>query len=185
MSIKPFQIYVYRSNSWKEVSTSDLLPGDIVSIIRSKEDSATPCDLLLLSGTTIVNEAMLSGESTPLLKESIELREASDVLDVNGSDRNNVVFGGTKVLQTTSPGGESDGSSSTVTRKSSIPNAPDGGANAVVLRTGFGTSQGQLIRLMVFNNEGKVTANNWDSFFFIAFLLFFAILASAYVWIKG
>lgn len=179
MSIKPFQIYVYRSKQWTEVSTLDLLPGDVVSIVRSKEDSATPCDLLLLSGTTIVNEAMLSGESTPLLKESIDLREPSDILDVNGSDRNNVVFGGTKVLQTTAPG--SDGN---VTRNV-IPAAPDAGACAVVLRTGFGTSQGQLIRLMVFNNEGRVSANNWESFLFIAFLLFFAILASAYVWIKG
>lgn len=46
-----------------------------------------------------MNEAMLSGESTPLLKESIELREGSDRLDMNGSDRNNVLFSGTKALQ--------------------------------------------------------------------------------------
>ncbi len=42
---------------------------------------------------------MLSGESTPLLKESIELREGSDKLDMNGTDRNNVLFSGTKALQ--------------------------------------------------------------------------------------
>ena len=177
MSIKPFQVYVYRVGKWMEASTSDLLPGDVVSIVRSKEDSATPCDLLLLSGTTIVNEAMLSGESTPLLKESIELREAADKLDINGVDRNNVVFGGTKVLQTTAPT-----SSNTA---SGIPSPPDSGAIGVVLRTGFGTTQGQLIRLMVFTNEGRVSANNAESFFFIAFLLVFAIAASAYVWVKG
>jgi len=50
-----------------------------------------------------VNEAMLSGESTPLLKESIELREGSDILDMNGSDRNNVLFSGTKALQVEKP----------------------------------------------------------------------------------
>lgn len=42
---------------------------------------------------------MLSGESTPLLKESIELREGTDRLDMNGADRNNVLFSGTKALQ--------------------------------------------------------------------------------------
>ncbi|KAE8220877.1 hypothetical protein CF319_g5661 [Tilletia indica] len=173
MSIKPFQIYAYRALQWVQISTADLIPGDIVSITRSKEDSATPCDLLLLSGSAIVNEAMLSGESTPLLKESIELREGGDLLDVSGNDRNNVVFGGTKVLQNNAP-------TDTYPIKT-----PDGGAAGLVLRTGFGTTQGQLIRLMVFTNENRVTANNYESFFFIAFLLFFAIIASAYVWIKG
>jgi cation-transporting ATPase 13A1 len=42
---------------------------------------------------------MLSGESTPLLKESVELREGSDRLDMNGADRNSVLFSGTKALQ--------------------------------------------------------------------------------------
>jgi len=72
-------------------------------IVRTKPDSGIPCDLLLLRGTCIVNEAMLSGESTPLLKESIELREGSDILDMNGSDRNNVLFSGTKALQVEKP----------------------------------------------------------------------------------
>lgn len=44
---------------------------------------------------------MLSGESTPLLKESVELRPAADNLDIDGLDRNSVLFGGTKVLQAT------------------------------------------------------------------------------------
>lgn len=44
---------------------------------------------------------MLSGESTPLLKESVELRPGSEPLDIDGVDRNSVLFGGTKVLQAT------------------------------------------------------------------------------------
>ena len=67
--------------------------------MRTKPDSGIPCDLLLLRGTCIVNEAMLSGESTPLLKESVELREGTDKLDMNGADRNSVLFSGTKALQ--------------------------------------------------------------------------------------
>lgn len=62
--------------------------------------------------------------------------------------------------------------------------APDAGCLAVVLRTGFGTTQGQLVRTMIFSTE-TMSANNFESFLFIGFLLIFAIAASAYVWIKG
>lgn len=40
----------------------------IIIIARTKEDFAVPCDLVIAEGSCIVNEAMLSGESTPLLK---------------------------------------------------------------------------------------------------------------------
>lgn len=78
--------------------------GHELTTVRTKPDSGIPCDLLLLRGTCIVNEAMLSGESTPLLKESIELREGTDKLDMNGADRNNVLFSGTKALQVEAAG---------------------------------------------------------------------------------
>jgi cation-transporting ATPase 13A1 len=146
--------------------------------VRSKEDSALPCDLLLLRGSCIVNEAMLSGESTPLLKESIELRPGADQLDIASADRNNVLFGGTKGLQTKPEG--ADGKPS----RADLPAPPDHGCLAVALRTGFGTTQGQLVRTMIYSTE-RVSANNLESFLFIAFLLVFAIAASAYVWVKG
>ncbi|KAK4701531.1 manganese-transporting P-type ATPase, partial [Phenoliferia sp. Uapishka_3] len=172
MSIKPYANLTRRCNQWIGIQTDELLPGDLVSMVRTKEDSGVPCDLLLLHGSCIVNEAMLSGESTPLLQESVELRPKEDKLDIDGVDRNSVLFGGTKVLQSTG-----------VDVKDSIA-APDGSCLAVVLRTGFGTSQGQLIRTMIFSTE-TVTANNVESFLFITFLLVFALAASAYVWVKG
>jgi cation-transporting ATPase 13A1 len=140
-----------------------------IILVRTKEDQGVPCDLVIAEGTCIVNEAMLSGESTPLLKESVALRDPNDPLDLTGVDKLNVLYGGTKVLQVTPPDHAS---------------APDGGCLAVVVRTGFGTSQGKLVRTMIYSTE-RVTANNLEALLFILFLLIFAIAASVYVWTKG
>ena len=102
--------------------------------------------MLLVRGACIVNDAMLLGQSTPLLKESIELWEADARLDVDGTHQNAVLFRGTKVLQS---------------NLGEPACAPDGGCLAVVLRTGFGTAQGQLVR------TERVSANNLESFLFI------------------
>lgn len=139
---------------------------------RLQTETTVPADILLVSGTCIVNEAMLSGESTPLLKESIQLLEGAENLDVDGAHKSAVLFSGTKVLQ--SGAGIIDASLQT----------PDNGCLGVVLRTGFGTAQGQLVRTMIFSTE-RVSANNVESFLFIGFLLIFAIAASWYVWTKG
>ncbi|ANB14046.1 ion-transporting P-type ATPase SPF1 [Sugiyamaella lignohabitans] len=172
MGIQPYDIHVYRDNKWVEIQTDGLLPGDLVSVTRTKEDSGLPCDLILINGSAIVNEAMLSGESTPLLKESIQLRPSEEKLDTDSLDKNSLLFGGTKVLQTTE------------VLNSHVPLPPDGGALAVVTRTGFETSQGSLVRVMIFSTE-RVGAGNKEAYFFILFLLVFAIAASWYVWTEG
>ena len=112
---------------------------------------------------------MLSGESTLLLKESIELWEADERLDVDGTHRTAVLFEGTKFLQSSSGGPAC---------------TPDGGCLAVVLRTGIGTAQGQFVR------TERVSANNLESFplhriSYYGFLPIFVIAASWYVWAKG
>ena len=68
---------------------------------RSQDDRTVPCDLVLVQGSCIVNEAMLTGESTPQLKESVADRDANDTLDIIAKDRNYVLFAGTKIVQST------------------------------------------------------------------------------------
>ncbi|KAJ2533095.1 putative cation-transporting ATPase 1 [Coemansia sp. RSA 1935] len=172
LSMQAYRMQVRRNGTWTEVTTEDLCPGDVVSVVRTGEDSGIPCDVILLEGSCIVNEAMLTGESTPQLKESIQLRDGSDVLDMEGADKNSMLFGGTKVLQVEAP----HAGSALVT--------PDGGCAGLVLRTGFGTAQGELVRTMIHSSE-RVSADNKESYLFIGFLLIFAVAASAYVWMEG
>lgn len=180
MSIKPYELYAYRLGKWTEILSDKLLPGDLVSVGRTKEDGGVACDMLLVEGTAIVNEAMLSGESTPLLKDSVQLRPGDAEIDTEGLDKNAFLWGGTKVLQITH--GNPDEAKPKLA--SGVPTPPDDGAMAIVQKTGFETSQGSLVRTMIYSTE-RVSANNAEALFFILFLLIFAIAASWYVWDEG
>jgi cation-transporting ATPase 13A1 len=184
MSIKPYDILVYRQKKWQEVLSDKLLPGDVVSACRTKEDSGVACDMLLLEGSAIVNEAMLSGESTPVLKESVQLRPGDARIEPEGLDRNAFLWGGTKVLQV-SHGNDAEDDMGTIRKLSSgVPPPPDKGAIAVVIKTGFETNQGSLVRTMIYATE-RVSANNVEALLFILFLTVFAVAASWYVWQEG
>ncbi|RYC57860.1 hypothetical protein CHU98_g8343 [Xylaria longipes] len=180
MSIKPYDMWVYRLGRWTEIHSDKLVPGDLVSVGRTKEDGGVACDMLLVEGTAIVNEAMLSGESTPLLKDSIQLRPGNAPIDPEGLDKNAFLWGGTKVLQVTH--GNPDEEKPKLA--SGVPAPPDNGVMAVVIKTGFETSQGSLVRTMIYSTE-RVSANNVEALLFILFLLIFALAASWYVWDEG
>ena len=57
-----------RDKSLKIIDSSELLPGDVVEVQQGK---ALPCDLILLTGSAIINEAMLTGESIPVMKAGL------------------------------------------------------------------------------------------------------------------
>eukprot|EP00124_Ichthyophonus_hoferi_P001421 Ihof_evm10s73 gene=Ihof_evmTU10s73 len=165
----PQPIMVYRTKTWMLVSSATLLPGDLVAVEHS---TAVPCDLLLLSGTCVVNEAMLTGESTPTLKEPPTDVDPAQRLDMT-VHRRHVLYGGTSIVHST-PGNE----------KMDVPCPPRSSNIAYVLQTGFHTQQGRLLRTIVFGGR-RVTANNTESLAIILFLLAWALLAASYVWMKG
>ena len=182
--MQPYEIWVYRQEKWEQITSDKLLPGDLVSVGRTKEDSGVACDMLLVEGTAIVNEAMLSGESTPLLKDSVQLRPRDAPIDPEGLDKNAFLYGGTKVLQVTHGNASEDAPDTVQTLVSGVKPPPDNGAMAIIVKTGFETSQGSLVRTMIYSTE-RVSANNVEALLFILFLLIFAIAASWYVWQEG
>ena len=172
-------LLVHRAGRWDRRDPEELVPGDVVSVCRptgalafsrTGEPRVIPADLLLVSGEAMTTEAMLTGESTPQRKHPVNQRDPAGRLALL-VDRQHVLFGGTRILQH-----EGDASAKLRT--------PDGGCLAVVLRTGFGTSQGELMRTILFASE-RVTANSRETGCFILFLLVFAVAAAAHVLYQG
>ena len=63
-----------------------------------------PCDCLLLRGSAVVNEATLTGEAVPQMKDALSTGEVRDAdgsprrLDIEGADRVHVLFSGTTLI---------------------------------------------------------------------------------------
>lgn len=94
----PITLMVHRDNKWIKITSDDLVPGDLVYIRNEARDIRVPCDMVIVSGGCVVNEAMLTGESTPLRKESIKYREDDEVLNMK-DDKMHILFSGTSIVQ--------------------------------------------------------------------------------------
>jgi len=169
MRAKPYGVWAYRFGIWQRTTTNLLLPGDVISLVRMDEDIVLPCDMFLLSGSVVVNEALLTGESVPQIKEPLNRARPDDPIDPKGIDKASVLYGGTNVVVAKKPDSGFH-----------IPAAADGGALGYVYRTGFATQQGVLLRTILFSTE-RVSVNNPEAFVFIAILAFFAMFAAGYV----
>uniref|UniRef100_A0A8D0B107 Polyamine-transporting ATPase 13A3 n=1 Tax=Sander lucioperca TaxID=283035 RepID=A0A8D0B107_SANLU len=122
------------SNEIEEILSTDLVPGDVMVI--PSNGTIMPCDAVLVSGTCIVNESMLTGESVPVTKTNLpnplpgESGEETDSAYNTEEHKRHTLFCGTHVIQTRFYTGEL--------------------VKAVVVRTGFSTAKGQLVRSILY-----------------------------------
>ncbi|KAM4770721.1 polyamine-transporting ATPase 13A3 isoform 2-T2 [Rhinophrynus dorsalis] len=117
----------------EEILSTDLVPGDIMVI--PPNGTIMPCDAVLISGTCIVNESMLTGESVPVTKTNLpdpspDSRGIENEIYDTEVHKRHTLFCGTNVIQTRFYAGEP--------------------VKAIIVRTGFSTSKGQLIRSILY-----------------------------------
>ncbi|CAK7267935.1 hypothetical protein SEPCBS119000_002800 [Sporothrix epigloea] len=132
-------VRVLRNGFWRTISSGDLVPGDVYEV---SDPSLTqfPSDSLLLSGDCIVNESMLTGESVPVSK-SPATNTSLRLLDLAAPTilpevAKHFLFCGTKIVRARKPQEGRD--------------EEEAVALAMVLRTGFNTTKGSLVRSMLF-----------------------------------
>ena len=124
----------------------------------------------------MVNEASLTGESVPQMKDSLSRRSRRPAapLDIN-EHKVNVLYSGTMLMQQSQ--GESE-------QAHGLPATPDGGCLCYVLQTGFSSTQGKLMRMMEFSSE-QVTGDTWETLVLLFILFVFACVASGNVFVMG
>eukprot|EP00063_Salmo_salar_P096788 XP_014071623.1 PREDICTED: probable cation-transporting ATPase 13A3 isoform X1 [Salmo salar] len=120
------------NNDIEEALSTDLVPGDVMVI--PSNGTIMPCDAVLVSGTCIVNESMLTGESVPVTKTNLPNPGEGD-MEGDGAysmeeHKRHTLFCGTHIIQTRFYSGEL--------------------VKAVVVRTGFSTAKGQLVRSILY-----------------------------------
>ncbi|CBZ31827.1 cation-transporting ATPase, putative [Leishmania donovani] len=162
-------IDVMRGGKRVTIKTDALLPLDIIVV---PSNAPCPVDALLVKGTAVVNEATLTGESTP------QLKEAPDDVDVALSVKKHarhMLFSGTQILLSNGPHETSEEGAHSRDRSKAL---------AVVLKTGFETKQGKLLRTIL-HSQGRVSENSGEAFGFIGVLVVFALAASGYLLKRG
>lgn len=152
-------IRAWRNEFWTQIDSNDLVPGDVFEVDPSM--TVLPCDALLVNGECVVNESMLTGESVPVSKISAT-NETVKYLTENFTHpvlAKSFLYNGTKLLK--------------------MKSSNDEPVLAMVLKTGFNTTKGSLIRSMLFP---KPTGFKFyqDSFKYIGFMTLIAFIGFIY-----
>ncbi|KAI8322802.1 hypothetical protein GQ54DRAFT_323557, partial [Martensiomyces pterosporus] len=121
---------ILRDDKWQELSTIDLVPGDVFQVIAGMH---VPCDAVILGGNIVVDESSLTGEPLPIRKFPIHNDDGAH--DQSGAGKINTLFAGTSVSQA-QPVNSADGSVSEPI--------------ALCLHTGTQTDKGQLVQQILF-----------------------------------
>ncbi|KAI8324645.1 hypothetical protein GQ54DRAFT_249104, partial [Martensiomyces pterosporus] len=167
MSAYTCPMRILRDHKWQEASSGELVPGDIFDL-SDPRISVLPCEAVVLEGDCIVNESMLTGESVPESKSPLEPNSGVlETIDMathtfKPSISRHVLFAGTQVVR--------------VRKAVSIEGSElNVRATAMVLRTGFNTTKGTLVRSILFPRPTKFRFYR-DAFRFVGVLAFIAVI---------
>ncbi|XP_076451738.1 polyamine-transporting ATPase 13A3-like isoform X2 [Babylonia areolata] len=139
------------TDDFTDIPEHQLAPGDV--IVVPAHGCVMTCDAVLITGTCIVNESMLTGESVPVTKTPLTHQEDGEIYSAEVHKRH-TLFAGTHVVQTRYYG----------TAK----------VLAVVVRTGYCTAKGELVTAILFPKPLDFKFYQ-DS---VKFILFLAVMAS-------
>ncbi|KAI8060119.1 hypothetical protein BC940DRAFT_337870 [Gongronella butleri] len=130
-------VNVYRDGEWLDVSSSELVPGDIFHV---EEQAIVPCDAVLFYGEVVVNESALTGEANPVRK--VPIGNDAQVYERNGANKSSSLFAGTVIDQVNMNIHQQTDLSS--------DNHTSSRAYALVLNTGITTEKGNLIQKILY-----------------------------------
>ncbi|KAG8515835.1 putative cation-transporting ATPase 13A5, partial [Galemys pyrenaicus] len=149
---------VVKSKGVQELESRLLVPGDILTLPGKL---SLPCDAILIDGSCVVNEGMLTGESIPVTKMPLPSMENTTAWKSHSSEdyRKHVLFCGTEVIQV-KPSGQ-------------------GPVRAVVLQTGYNTAKGDLVRSILYPRPLNFKLYS-DAFKFIVFLACLGVMGFFY-----
>lgn len=153
--------------SWKGISkhridSTELLPGDLIEI---ENGMVIPCDCVLLHGQTIMNESMLTGESTPTKKVPIP-KSGTETEKYNCMrDKTHTLFSGTQVIL----------NKPTALYESSEEEI----VCAMVIQTGFQTAKGKLVLSILYPKPNQFSFYS-DSMKFLFMMFLFGIAGISY-----
>ncbi|KAI8144258.1 hypothetical protein BJV82DRAFT_557186 [Fennellomyces sp. T-0311] len=136
------KINILRDGEWTEMSTADIVPGDVFEVANGK---TVPCDAVILSGNIVVDESSLTGEPLPIRKVPLRTDDFA-MYDRLGASKICTIFCGTTISQAQST---------------------EHGARVTALatQTGTGTDKGELVKKIlfpspvsfIFNEQIKIT----------------------------
>ncbi|CAJ0609671.1 unnamed protein product [Cylicocyclus nassatus] len=153
------EVDVLRADGVKTINSEELVPGDVFLV--PAHGGLMQCDAVLMNGTAIVNESMLTGESVPITKVALTGAQDDDEDECFSFEKHSkhILYCGTLILQTRYYHGKQ--------------------VKAVVLRTAYSTLKGQLVRSIMYPKPIDFRFTK-DLFRFVAFLFFIALFGFAY-----
>ena len=158
LSVYTCNVNVYRKGKNdeiypKEINSTELVPGDLYEI--PEDGKSLPCDTILINGSVIVNESLITGDTSPVVKNG--MNGSNNIFDTtNNSCEKYLLFAGTKIIE-----------------KRSLKNQKILG---VVYETGFKTLKGKLIG-GVLNPKYELSKFEKDSMKYIIIMLILTIIS--------